>query len=455
MNLYKLAELYLKAVLKLPEWAPDWVKSHPDIQKVPETIEKDLKVKDYEEEINFNEGESKLKLSEQNKPFTEKILTLLKTYSLFLKSIIGGDKKFEQYHNKKYTTDDLNQLNILINIIIFPEQNFTNMIERNKVTESITKGKFKISSGQKFTNVYLYLRKLLNDVFVNFPSLPDLKEIEEFKKYSPSKNKKYTLVFSTKPEDVLRMSSSNNWTSCMDIFGGEDNRGGGTHKNKSIGATLAKNIGIIYLTDKEIYNNLGYKMIYRSLVKLIVNQDTKEECLFIDKCYPEDKQAIKNIFKESLSKRYSKVLINQDIKNIKDYYYKKDDNYEQYKITERPYHDTDFNEQSTSPKISNIIQSITNITDFYDFLDRFINLFRYQENIELITYEELRELVRHIFNRVNDMDEELNSEATFDVLKKCLNDEGALNIFHSELRNAPKRIKYNFSKLYNNFSNFD
>lgn len=110
---------------------------------------------------------------------------------------------------------------------------------------------------------------------------------------------KKTVVFSTKYEDILGISSRSTWSSCQDIRPGADWT---SHALGVLGSATSKYIGTIYITNEKDFDGRGERMFYRCLVYLMKDEKTEEPALMISIAYPDNNPIIKSIFISYLKK---------------------------------------------------------------------------------------------------------------------------------------------------------
>lgn len=134
-----------------------------------------------------------------------------------------------------------------------------------------------------------------------------LNELNKFKEWQlrPAIGKRggpaeYEIVFSTDYKDIYGMSSRSDWTSCMKITGQNIKY---MLAKCIVGSCVAKGVGVIYLTDKSIYEGRGERMLYRSAVWIIRHKKTGEEILLLPKLYPSWDERIIDAFKAALTEK--------------------------------------------------------------------------------------------------------------------------------------------------------
>lgn len=117
-------------------------------------------------------------------------------------------------------------------------------------------------------------------------------------------NKKFEVVFSSEGSDGawdLLTMSMRGIRSCQ--------RWGGEYPKCLIGSVLSRYVAIMYLTSgveaeaTEGYENLGTKMMRRSVVRYAIDRDENKPCLVIDKMYPSEDDEVLKVFTEILAKK--------------------------------------------------------------------------------------------------------------------------------------------------------
>lgn len=136
---------------------------------------------------------------------------------------------------------------------------------------------------------------------------PEMQELKGYKQWTNRAKEKdvgsgLQIVFTTKVNDILGMSSRSEWNSCQDL------RPGSTwHKERHnlglLGSCISKNIGIIYLTDATDFEGRGEKMIYRATIWIVRDAIEKKDVLFIQQVYPENSVIVGEIFKKILQEK--------------------------------------------------------------------------------------------------------------------------------------------------------
>jgi len=127
-----------------------------------------------------------------------------------------------------------------------------------------------------------------------------LDSIPEFKRFSSDNlpHNQFQIVFSSDGLDGLwdiATMSQRGVTSCQSW--------NGQYKNNLVGSIVDPFVGILYLTSGTNMDHLGTKMVKRSIVRFVVQSDTKEPKILIDNIYPSFDQDIKDKFIEFMQKK--------------------------------------------------------------------------------------------------------------------------------------------------------
>jgi hypothetical protein len=113
---------------------------------------------------------------------------------------------------------------------------------------------------------------------------PKLETIKEFKQFSTENIpvKDYQIVFSSNGQEGLwdiATMSMRGIQSCQSWRG--------KFKTQLVGSLVDPCVGIMYLTSGKSINDLGSKMIKRSVVRYAIHGETKKPIIIIDRMYPE------------------------------------------------------------------------------------------------------------------------------------------------------------------------
>lgn len=247
-----------KIAVKVPNWMPQWVKDHPDIKKSPDKIEKTFPFNDFRLEVTD--------LIDLKDSAIERLARSIR----------------EELNSLLFDLEPENKARELLKEF---QANFgDNFTDIKKIQECIKTNKIKIKNQEhKFF-------KTLQKLNIKIETLDGF---GDFSKSGLSENNKTFLVFSTDTTDILRMSSSSDWSSCQNI----DN---GAYKEFTISTAIYNYIGIMYLTNSKDFNNTGEKILYRSIIRMVTNEDTNEDAVVISRIYPQESTEIFNLFKHSL-----------------------------------------------------------------------------------------------------------------------------------------------------------
>lgn len=348
-NLYRLNSLFYKFAVETPSWIPPNIKSYMEnIDK----IEKDPRLKDFREKIDKNiiedvqQDEFLKNLREFGTLTLQKIIISIKkalyyildepiskSFYEFLKLYIDKFQKLETKifkFNNSLNKENLNLNKILIDKNTFKVTKYYNLLK--KEVENTFIDFYKNLSSMEYTEelktkvddekrdqfmVHVFGNMEKVNKLLNFDDIPNKKDWD-----NRLKNKDYYVVFSTDYKDILGMSSRSDWTSCQDMRPEKPGKESNFYM-KTIGSAFEPSVGIIYLTDGSD-TKYGEKMIMRSMVWIVINNETREEVLSIQRIYPNDSKIISDLFKEELKKHtgFDVIDIFQDKLN--------EDNYKTY-----------------------------------------------------------------------------------------------------------------------------
>lgn len=367
---------YFEKKADIPSWMPEDIKNHPDILYTANKIEKEMGVDDFREKVNINIGDTS-----ENEENIQNI----------------SEDMFNQFEKAIDALSDDIKVDFLQQIIDIGLENFqkylsVNIFEKTIVSED---KKIKIQSGQKVTSVYNFVKNLVTDDI----KIKNLEDLNGFKKFTTKKDKEFFVVFSTNPVDLLTMSARSEWSTCQNIF---DNSN--IMRGSAIGSAVSKHIGIIYLTNEKDFYGKGEEMLFRSLVRLIVDEDGSN-ALFVDELKPDENETVSNIFKTCLRKHTKTPVFSNYFSP--GFSLPKSENDEEYEPIETSYHDSNYTRaldlddfeiieklERYSRKNRNII--LDSVDASYWFL---LKLFRElnDSNIDLIY--DFKDLIREIYKK--------------------------------------------------------
>ncbi len=174
--------------------------------------------------------------------------------------------------------------------------------------------------GESFLKALNKINQLLTEIDPKFKI--DFESNSYFKEYSrlnlPSKN--YKLTFSSDGPDgawdiatasMRGIASCQSWTSAQ-------SRG-------LIGSIASKYVGIAYVSGDSNYQPYGKQMIFRSIVRLIINKITGTPALYLDKIYPHNNTDIFHTVRNILETKSGIKVLAFDVAGnrdtaVRDYY---------------------------------------------------------------------------------------------------------------------------------------
>ena len=282
-----MKNLFKQSATDVPEWMPEWVKNHPEIKEVDtlSNIPKDIPIEDFKQDLTDDEVKelglySEYMLSDVETHFFNYLKQLInKAFDVIRKSV--GLDNFTRFSPEYFLILDLlgnydNQIELVKTI--------KNCKISNDINKTI-KTKIKTKTGEekevtKTINIpagtsLIKTAKIIEKVCETYAH-PNSKIIKldptgsaEFAMYSKRGMEKYTysVVFSTKPQDILAMSSRGLFTSCQNLFGDRN------YNEKAIYSAISRYAGIIYLTNNQDYKGRGEQIVARAAVFFVVSTD--------------------------------------------------------------------------------------------------------------------------------------------------------------------------------------
>jgi hypothetical protein len=286
---------------------PKWFIEHPIFNDVKE-------IKKVFPSIGLSNSETEIDL-DNGQPALKSAITLIAGISKRLKD----RKTLLQAHSKKELNIDQKAkidrcINILSELVsLLSKKNQLVSTNNGRVViklpkDLILKGEEKpiFRAEEGLFRVYNKLNDLHKET--NLVGMPKLESLRSFKTFSAENipNNKFKIVFSSNGKqgawDIATMSmrgvsSCQSWT--------------GQYSHCLIGSVLDPFVGIIYLTSGNKYNAYGSKMIKRSIVRFVINEETKKPYLLMDNIYPsEDKKIVEyfiSFLKEKTNNKFDVV----------------------------------------------------------------------------------------------------------------------------------------------------
>lgn len=185
-------------------------------------------------------------------------------------------------------------------------------LNKHRITKQIASEdkKLRLDAGMSVIKAYNTIRAYASTLGIQ---MQEVESSKEFKGYS--KRGQFSVVFSTKPEDIAAMSSRSNWGTCqkIDVVQGL----GGC----LVGSILSKFVGIVYITTGSQYAqdsiNRGERMEARCLVRFVIDTKTNKPALILDRMYPvyipKFAQAIHDILQKRSSIPVHNISNSEDI----------------------------------------------------------------------------------------------------------------------------------------------
>lgn len=309
--------LYKLAVKDYPEWIPEEFKK---ILEPVEKIEKDPRL------INFRvEVPETIKIEGTYlRPFVQEINYELReavdNFYYYYLNYYGSNTIIKEI-SKKYRQkmSDVRQLISIYLDLTSPEKR--EVVSNNKIKI----GKQEIKFSKFYTNIETATNSIIEETKKEAGTI--ITPIKKFDDLSGKKDwdrrllkKKYEVVFTTKYQDVLGMSSRSEWTSCQNIRPGADWKYDPYYALGVLGSCISKYVGIIYLTDGSDYEGRGERMFFRCTVWLVRNEEGTD-VIWLQTMYPYSYEEIRNLFIQTL-KEQTGMTVASSYEGLKRYYEK-------------------------------------------------------------------------------------------------------------------------------------
>jgi hypothetical protein len=275
-------------------------------------------------------------------------------------SILGGlynfsfYAKYDQlYYSNEIASTDVDKIKILgtnISLVYYALRYKNSQVikvdpKTNKITLRLPEDIGPFKKDQSLFKVYTQLMQGTVDLKKSIPnlanSMPRLEDFPAFIAFSSNNiaSGSYDVVFSSDGVDGL-------WDiATMSMRGIESCQSwDGAFKSRLIGSMCDPYVGIIYLTNNKSYNKYGPRMVRRCVVKFLINKETSNPVISLDRMYPEYSQDVANDF---LTKIKSKVSSDVEVKYlyqqpINNYIMPYNKIYNSLTAGTRPYEDTKF-----------------------------------------------------------------------------------------------------------------
>lgn len=313
-NLVSIASLFEKlAEIKFPEetnWIPQEIRQDKHFKEYPhespEKIFQSFGIHDFRLPLKENSGS----LDEVVIDLCEKIKSNLDTAYL------------ELYESNNVNSSEIRSV-LKSFYLMLSNELFRNQIKLVLIDNLYSENKtIKYNKNSSIFKVYADLKNKLKIFNYN---LPDLESTQEFKDFS-KRNNNFTLVFSTKINDLAGISSRG-IRSCQSLFDKCENLPEIESLNRPIiGTILSKYVGVCYVTSGSDFKGRGEKMLYRALVRQVFDTKSEKPYILIDKLHPTMNDSIYKIMKEALQSYSSVPVISlNDITTSLNYYSPEED----------------------------------------------------------------------------------------------------------------------------------
>lgn len=196
-------------------------------------------------------------------------------------SVSGRDRN-EKCHKIQYTTNVLLSIQLLLlrrDLITVVDGTVVISLPADLFDGTSTTPLFK--KGESFFKILNKINLLLGEIKETYKITYET--CASFKDFSRLNlpNKEYMMTFSSTGEDGawdIATSSMRGITSCQ-TWTAPQSRG-------LIGSITSKYVGIVYVSGTVDYQPYGKQMIFRSIVRLIINKTTGSPALYLDAVYP-------------------------------------------------------------------------------------------------------------------------------------------------------------------------
>lgn len=298
--------------------------------------------------------------------------------------------------------------------------------------------KLEYHNGETIFKIYNKLKYIVDNV-IYMKSLESFQEFKLFSENNLNNQELYKIIFSSdKIEGAwdLATSSMRGFSSCIS-WGGE--------KEKCLIDTIANPyIGIIFLSSNK-NTDYGSNMLYRCMVRFVINSNTKKPFLFLEKMYPKYNSNILKSFVDILS---SKIKI--DILNYENIDYRIINNsYSPKTSCDNFYQDTIFiaTKQKSNQNILNSLNYLSNRVAKKAFIIANNNKYFKNINDELIQSPDYKFIIREYYKNIILNQLEYVHHQNFDFKSKLL-----LHFLSNKIDLKPENIKI-LNNTINNYYN--
>lgn len=349
---------------------PDWLKNHKVFQELPkiDKVFPKFGLPNFQESCEImNSSEASAEATRLgNRIITELQRTQNTLYNLLETALRENGK---DRNEKCYKLQSL--ISLIASIQYSIRYNDYIKLEEGKVALRLRSDIFSESSTpifKKNQGLISVIGKIYESLtpFIKMTPLDQFEEFKSFSKYNIP-NKQYKVVFSSTGEegawDIGTMSmrgiiSCQAWTS-------PQSRG-------LIGSIASKFVGVIYIASGQNIDPYGSKMLYRSIVRFIIDKASKKPALLLDTIYPSATPEIIKAFKKTLTDKSGlDVCYSRDGGNYTNYYTPNEPARKFLANGEFPYMDYNITVQEHSPIIKRPNDNITSLTK--EFKDNVAN----------------------------------------------------------------------------------
>ena len=314
----------IRYILNSDKPYPIWIKEHrvfKNINKIDKVFPK-IGLPNFSEDIEIScVGDAKVQAKEfvyQISVITPSIISNLKK-EMRATLLLSGRERNEKCNNIQAA------INIISHINEISKYEDLVSIVNDKVVLSLNNDIFSGSStsplfrkGEPLFRVITKCNAILEKCMIPIINYETLESFKEFSKLNIP-NKKYKLTFSSTGSDgawdiatasMRGIASCQSWTAVQ--------------ARGLIGSIVSKYVGVLFVEGNKKYSPYGKQMIYRAMVRLILNRRSGQPALFVDTIYPSfNTEAYESIKKCLMSKTiipiYFACNYSEKDKVIKDY----------------------------------------------------------------------------------------------------------------------------------------
>ena len=353
LNIY---ELYSLAAYEFPEsskWMPEWLTKHKSFEQI-----KGSRIFKIFSQFGLNDFKESFENHSAIEDFKDLLISnLSKIVQSADNIVVNLSNRIDDVDilKKSLEAKQLEQVAYKLLQEMLKPTTWTSNKHRILTQVSSDDKKFRIDANTSIIKAYNIIKIRAAQLGINFS---DIELTQEFKNYS--KRGGFSVVFSTKPEDIAAMSSRSEWGSCMSI---DSDKG---LNACLLGSTLSKFIGIAYITSGKSFQGRGEEMLARCLVRFAIDTTNKKPVIILDKMYPGSNEKFTQAIRTAIQ---HKVSI--EVHNIKEL--SERDDFSRFKIPEEKIPGINSHEKSYLDKPEVFTSKEDFVKDPVQFIRKYIN----------------------------------------------------------------------------------